>query len=156
MADKKMKEHGNVLADNRKALHDYSVLERCEAGVELVGTEVKSCRARAIALADAFARLERGQAFLENVHIAVYDHGNRFNHAPKQKRRLLLHKKEILKLSQQVRERGLTVVPLKFLLKGGLVKVELGLCKGKTHEDKRQTLRERQDDLDARRAMREH
>lgn len=145
-----------VLAENRKAYHNYTILSRYEAGVQLVGTEVKSCRARQIALADAFVNLERGQAFLENAHIAVYDHGNRFNHAPKQKRRLLLHKKEILKLSQQVREKGLTVVPLKFLRKGGLIKVEIALAKGKTYGDKREVLKARQDEMDARRAMRNH
>ena len=145
-----------VLAENRKARHDYTILETMEAGIELVGTEVKSCRDHKIALADAFVRIDQNQAFLENVHIAAYDFGNRFNHAPRQKRRLLLHKKELRKLSRQIKERGLTLIPLKFYLKGSLVKVEVALCKGKDYGDKRETMRERQDKLDAQRAMRNY
>ena len=153
-AAKKDNESNNpVLAENRKARHDYQIMEAMEAGIDLVGTEVKSCRARHIAMVDAYVSIEKGQAFLYNVNIAQYEHGNRFNHNTTQKRRLLLHKREILKLQQQVREKGLTIVPLKFYLKGGLVKVEIALCRGKTFGDKRETLRERQDDMEARRAI---
>ncbi|MCI7642821.1 MAG: SsrA-binding protein SmpB [Lentisphaeria bacterium] len=153
MASKKQKNQDNTLANNRKARHNYTILETLEAGIELTGTEVKSCRAREIAMADAYVKIERGQAWLLNTHIAVYGRGNRYNHEPAQKRRLLLHKKEILKLSQQINEKGCTVVPLSFYLKGGLIKVSIALCKGKTYEDKRDTLRERADNMEARRAM---
>ena len=143
-----------VLATNRKAFHDYNVLERFEAGIQLLGTEVKSCRARTVTLTEAYVDFVQGSAFLVNAHIAGYDHGNRFNHDTRRKRRLLLHRKELLKLMIQVKEKGCTIVPLRMYLKHGLIKVAIALCKGKTHEDKRETLRSRQDDMDARRAMR--
>ncbi len=143
-----------VLASNRKALHDYHVLSRYEAGIKLTGTEVKSCRDRAITMADAYVSILKGEAWLHNVHIAVYGQGNRFNHQPKQQRKLLLHKSEIRKLAQTLGEKGGTVVPLSFYLKEGLIKVEIAYCQGKTHGDKRETLRKRQDEMDARRAMR--
>ena len=143
-----------LLANNRKALHDYTVLEQIEAGIQLVGTEVKSCRARSIALNEAYVDIAQGSAFLVNLHIAGYDHGNRFNHDERRRRRLLLHKNEILKLALKVRDKGYTIIPLRFYLKHGLVKVALGLCRGKSFGDKRETLRERQDTLDAKRAMR--
>jgi SsrA-binding protein len=151
---KNKSDNSNVLATNKKAFHDYTVLEKYEAGVELVGTEVKSCRAHSITMADAYVKIINGQAFLLNVHIASYDHGNRFNHNTKRQRRLLFHKREILKLHQKIQEKGLTLVPLKFYLKGSLVKVEIGICKGKTYSDKRDTLRQRQDKMDAMKAMR--
>ena len=143
-----------LLATNRKALHDYTVLEQIEAGIQLVGTEVKSCRARSVALSEAYVDITQGSAFLVNLHIAGYDHGNRFNHDERRRRRLLLHKNEILKLALKVRDKGYTIIPLRFYLKHGLVKVALGLCRGKSFGDKRETLRERQDTLDAKRAMR--
>ncbi|MBE6381131.1 MAG: SsrA-binding protein SmpB [Lentisphaerae bacterium] len=142
------------LTNNRKALHDYIVLEQYEAGIQLSGTEVKSCRARTATLSEAYVDFIQGSAFLVNAHIAGYDHGNRFNHDTRRKRRLLLHRKELLKLSIQVKEKGCTIIPLRMYLKHGLIKVAVALCKGKSHEDKRETLRERQDDMDARRAMR--
>ena len=120
-----------VLATNRKAFHDYNVLERFEAGIQLVGTEVKSCRARAIQLQEGFVKIENNQALLYNVHIAGYDFGNRFNHNTKQTRRLLLHKKEILKLFMKVGKEGYTLVPLSMYFSGKNVKVEVGVCKGK-------------------------
>ncbi|MBO5722902.1 MAG: SsrA-binding protein SmpB [Lentisphaeria bacterium] len=143
-----------VLSNNRKALHDYIVLEQLEAGIQLTGTEVKSCRAHTATLSEAYIDIVQGSAFLVNAHIAGYDHGNRFNHDTRRRRRLLLHRKELLKFSIQVKEKGCTIVPLKMYLKHGLIKVAVALCKGKTHEDKRETLRSRQDDMDARRAMR--
>jgi len=152
---KKERDPGDgLLATNRKALHDYTVLEQIEAGIQLVGTEVKSCRARSIALSEAYVDIAHGSAFLVNLHIAGYDHGNRFNHDERRRRRLLLHKNEILKLALKVRDKGYTIIPLRFYLKHGLIKVALGLCKGKSFGDKRETLRERQDTLDAKRAMR--
>lgn len=150
---KKKADNSNILAKNKKAFHDFAVLERYEAGISLTGTEVKSCRARNITMLDSYVRILDGEAVLLNVHIATYEQGNQFNHDPKRKRPLLLHKREILKLFQKIREKGLTLVPLKFYLKKGLIKVELGLCKGKTKGDKRDTLRERQDTKDVRRVM---
>ncbi len=143
-----------LLTNNRKALHDYIVLEQYEAGIQLAGTEVKSCRARTVTLSEAYVDMSQGSAFLVNAHIAGYDHGNRFNHDTRRRRRLLLHKKELLKLAIQVKEKGCTIVPLRMYLKHGLIKVAIALCKGKSHEDKRETLRSRQDNLDALRAMR--
>jgi SsrA-binding protein len=150
---KKKRDNSNILATNKKAFHDFTVLQRIEAGISLLGTEVKSCRACNITMQDSYVRILEGNAELLNVHIATYEQGNQFNHDPKRNRTLLLHKREILKLFQQIREKGLTLVPLKFYLNKGLIKVELGLCKGKTKGDKRDTLRERQDTKDARRAM---
>jgi SsrA-binding protein len=143
-----------VLATNRKAFHDYNVLERFEAGIQLVGTEVKSCRARAIQLQEGFVKIENFQALLYNVHIAGYDFGNRFNHNTRQTRRLLLHKKEILKLSQWLNTKGGTLIPLKFYLQKGLVKVEIAYCQGKTHADQRETLKKRETERELQRFVR--
>ena len=150
---KKKTDNSNILATNKKAFHDFAVLERYEAGISLTGTEVKSCRARNITMQDSYVRIINDQADLLNVHIATYEQGNQFNHDPKRKRPLLLHKREILKLNQKIREKGLTIIPLKFYLNKGLIKVELGICKGKSKGDKRDTLRERQDLKDSRRAI---
>ena len=147
------KSHPARLVKNKKAFHEYQILETIEAGLELCGTEVKSCRDKNISLADSYVKFENGEAWLLNAHIAPYSHGNQFNHDSKRRRRLLLHKREIRKLTQMVKEKGLTVVPLSFHLARGRVKAELGVAKGKTHADKRETLKKRQDDLDARRAM---
>lgn len=143
-----------VLATNRKAFHDYNVLDRFEAGIQLVGTEVKSCRARAIQLQEGFVKIEKNQALLYNVHIAGYDFGNRFNHNTRQTRRLLLHKREILKLSQWLNTKGGTIVPLKFYLNKGLVKVEIAYCQGKTHADQRETLKKRETERELQRFVR--
>ena len=142
-----------VLATNKKAYHDYTIIERFEAGVQLVGTEVKSCRAKAITMNDSFVTIRNGQAWMENLHIAPYGFANHFNHEAKQKRRLLLHKNEILKLAQWMGTKGGTLIPLQVYLKQGLIKIEFAYCQGKTHADKRETLRQRQDDLEMRRAV---
>lgn len=142
-----------VLAGNRKAFHDYEILETMEAGLELHGTEVKSCRMRSVQLQDSFARIEKGQLFVYGMHISPYSHGNRFNHEAVRPRRLLMHKKEILKLSVRIREKSFSLIPLKMYLKRGHVKLELGLARGKTMSDKRETLRRKQDDLDMRRSL---
>ena len=142
-----------VLATNKKAFHDYNIIERFEAGIQLVGTEVKSCRERAIQLNEGYVKISGNQMWLVNVHIAQYGFGNRFNHVATQKRRLLLHHNEILKLAQWLGQKGGTIVPLKFYLKKGLVKVEIAYCQGKTHGDQRETLRRRQSDLEMRRAV---
>ncbi len=143
---KKEKNSDPLIATNRKAFHDFSVIDRYEAGIKLTGTEVKSCRARTVNMADSYVDLlgKGSEAELLNMHISPYENGGYFNHPPVRRRKLLLHKKEILKLFQQTREKGLTVVPLKMYFTGGLVKVELGLCRGKNQQDKRETLRDKQ------------
>ncbi len=153
MAKKEKFSEDEPLARNRKAWHDYEIIDSIEAGVELVGTEVKSCRAHAVSLGESFAKIDRGQVFVYGMHIAPYTEGNRFNHMPLRTRRLLLHKKEILKISQKVKERGIALVPLKLYLKNRRVKMELGLAKGKTFGDKRETLRKKQDEMDTRRSV---
>ncbi len=153
MAKKEKFSGDEPLARNRKAWHDYEIIDSMEAGLELVGTEVKSCRAHAVSLGESFAKIDRGQVFVFGMHIAPYTEGNRFNHMPLRTRRLLLHKKEILKIAQKVKERGIALVPLKLYLKNGRVKMELGLAKGKTFGDKRETLRKKQDEMDTRRSV---
>ena len=152
-----MKKHDNegdsTLARNRKAFHDYEIMSKVEAGIELQGTEVKSCRARNISLVDTYARIENGEVFLVGAHIAPYENGNRFNHEPRRRRRLLMHKKEILRLNQQIREKGLTVVPLSVYLSKNRVKVELAICRGKSTVDKRDSLRRKDDQMTMRRAV---
>ena len=143
----------SVIATNRKALRDYMVQERFEAGISLAGTEVKSCRERLVQLGESFARIENGEAMLYNLHIAAYGFGNRFNHEVKRPRRLLLHKKEILKLGQWLGSKGGTLIPLKMYFKQGLVKVELAYCLGKTHGDQREDIRRREADRGIRRAL---
>jgi SsrA-binding protein len=144
---------GDNLAQNKKAYHQYHILDKMEAGIALLGTEVKSCRDHAITMADSYVKIENGEAWLLNVNIAVYKYGNQFNHEPTRKRKLLLHKLEIIKLLQQINEKGNTVIPLKFYLTRGKIKVQIGIAKGKTHSDKRETLKKRQHDMDAKRAM---
>ena len=141
------------LAVNRKVRHDYFVIESYEAGIELRGTEVKSIRDGHISLAGGFARVENGQIFLRNVNIAAYEFGNQFNHDPIRTRRLLFHKKEVYRLQSQTELKGHTLIPLAVYLKRGLVKVEVGLCKGKQHQDKRETLRRKTADMEAARAV---
>jgi len=153
MGKKNKKSSGSELAKNRKAFHDYHISDRIEAGIELKGTEVKSCRERNISMADSYVRFDNGEAWLVNVHIAQYSHGNIFNHDPKRERKLLLHKREIQKLMRSVQEKGLTVVPLNFHLSKGKVKVDIGVARGKSHSDKREDLKKRQDMLDAKRAI---
>ena len=148
----KEKDTEGVIAQNRKARHDYQILETMECGIVLHGTEVKSCRMRSVAIQDAFARVERNQILVYNLNISPYSHGNQFNHTPVRPRVLLMHKREILKIAQRVREKGLALIPLKMYLSHGKIKVELGLAKGKAYEDKRETLRKRQEDLELRRS----
>jgi len=135
-----------TLASNRKAFHEYFVEERIEAGIALHGTGVKSARAGRISLADSFCVFKDGECWLRGMHISPYDHGNIFNKDPLRLRRLLLHKPEIRKWSAYVERSGYTVVPLSVYLKDGLVKVELGLCKGKKIYDKRDSISKRDSD----------
>ncbi len=132
-----------LIVQNRRARRDYHILDRFEAGIELRGTEVKSLRAGHMTLKDSYADVENGELFLINAHISPYEQGNIYNHDPERPRRLLMHKREILRLGQQIAEKGLTLVPLRVYFKRGRVKVELGLCRGKHIIDKRAALRER-------------
>src|SRR3989440_6111475 len=132
-----------VIASNRKARHDYTILDTYEAGVALVGTEVKSLREGRASLVDAFATVDDGEVWLRNVHIPEYVQGTWTNHAPRRTRKLLLHKKEILRLIGKTKEGGLSLVPLSMYFKDGKVKVELALAKGKKSYDKRQDLAKR-------------
>ena len=141
------------VATNRKARRDYHVLQTFEAGIELRGTEVKSVRAGHVSLNESYARVEEGEAFLFNVHIMPYEHGNIHNHDPRRPRRLLLHRSEIHKLFGQTTLKGHALVPLRMYLKRGRVKVELGLCKGKHEIDKREKIKRRTADREAERAM---
>ena len=128
------------ITDNRKARHDYFIIETIEAGIELVGTEVKSLRAGNVNLKDAWCSIENGEMFIKGMHISPYDHGNIFNCDPIRERKLLLRKKEILKLFSQVKQEGLTLVPLSLYFKGSKVKVAIGLCRGKKLYDKREDM----------------
>ena len=128
---------------NRKAGRDYQILEKLEAGISLSGTEVKSLRSGDCNFNDAFARIERGEAWLYHFHISPYEKGNRENHEPRRPRKLLLHRREILKLDQQIAQQGRSLVPLKGYFKNGRFKILLGLGKGKSHGDKRQDLKQR-------------
>ena len=149
------KEQGRkVVATNRKARHDYSIEDTFEAGLVLMGTEVKSLRAGRASLVDGYAFIESGEAWLDAVHIPEYTEGTWTNHSPRRKRKLLMHKQEILKLTSKVKEGGFTLIPLSIYFSDGRAKVELALAKGKKEYDKRQALREKQDTREAARAMR--
>ena len=132
-----------TIAQNRKAYHDYFVLESFEAGIELCGTEVKSIRGGGVNLKDAWCSVDNGEMIIKQMHISPYEHGNIFNRQPMRPRRLLLHKREILRLMGEVKQQGLTLIPLSLYFKGSLVKVQLGLCKGKQLHDKRATAAKR-------------
>ena len=144
----------HTLGTNRRALYRYQAIERLEVGVVLTGTEVKSMRAGRFAFADAHGRVENQELWLHGLHISHYEHGNRHNHEPDQPRRLLAHKKEILALQRRITERGLTLIPLRFYINRGFVKVELALCRGKRDVDKRQDIRRRDDEREVQRALR--
>lgn len=137
------------IATNRKALHDYFVLDKVEAGLELQGTEVKSLREGRANLSDAYVTFRNGEAFLFNAHISPYTHGNRENHEPLRSRKLLLHRREIDKLEAQVRDKGLTVVPLRLYFRGSKAKVEVAVVRGKKIYDKRDTEKKKEADREA-------
>jgi SsrA-binding protein len=141
-----------VISDNRKAYHDYFVEEKLEAGIILTGTEIKSIRNGRVNLKDSYARIDNGEVWLYQMHISPYEQGNRFNHDPLRKRKLLLNHSEIIKLIGKVQQQGLTLVPTKIYLKRGLAKIELGVCRGKKNYDKRQDIAER----DAKREIERH
>jgi SsrA-binding protein len=159
MAAKPAKDEANddtqLIADNRKAFHDYHVLETFECGVVLLGTEVKGIREGRANLRDSYARVEGGEVWLFNVHINPYSHRGYVDHDPKRKRRLLLHKYEIRKLIGKTVEKGLTLVPTRLYFKNGKVKVAIALARGKQAHDKRETLRRREIDRETRAAVKE-
>jgi len=132
-----------IISVNRQAYHDYFVERTIEAGISLVGTEIKSIRDGKVNLRGSYAIARNGELWLENAHIAAYEHGNRYNHEPLRNRKLLLHRREIEQLQAKVATKGLTLIPLKLYLKGGKAKIELGLCRGKKLYDKREAIAER-------------
>lgn len=142
-----------IIADNRKAYHDYHVLDTWEAGVALLGTEVKAIREGRVNLRDSFARVDGGEVWLMNVHISPYSHTGYAHHEERRQRKLLLHRHEIQKLAGRVAEKGLTLVPLQLYFKSGRVKVALALVKGKQAHDKRETIRRREIDRETRAAI---
>src|SRR3974390_641660 len=145
-----------VLATNKKAFHEYFILARFEAGIVLLGTEVKSIREGRINLKDAYAMVKKEEAFLLNCHISPYSHGNRDNHDPLRTRKLLLHHQEIRKLIGKIQEKGLTLIPLRVYLRRGKIKLELGLARGKKLFDKRETERRHEAERESRAAMKRH
>ncbi|GAA0923728.1 SsrA-binding protein SmpB [Streptomyces thermoalcalitolerans] len=148
------KEKGRkLIAQNKKARHDYHILDTYEAGLVLMGTEVKSLRQGRATLTDGFVQMDGGEAWLYNVHVPEYSQGTWTNHSARRKRKLLLHRSEINKLEAKSQETGHTIVPLSLYFKDGLAKVEIALAKGKKEYDKRQALREKQDRREAQRAM---
>ena len=144
-----------VVATNREAYHNFHILETHECGIALTGTEVKSIREGRCNLKDGYAQIRGSEAWLLNVHISPYSHGNRDNHEPTRSRKLLLHRAEIDKLAGKVQEKGLTLVPTKMYLKNGRVKLEIGIAKGKKLYDKRETERKREADREARAMIKE-
>ncbi|MBM7644957.1 SsrA-binding protein [Scopulibacillus daqui] len=149
------KSEGRVLAQNRRASHDYFIEETFEAGIVLQGTEIKSVRKGSVNFKDAFARVENGEVFLHNMHISPYEQGNRYNHDPLRTRKLLLHKKEISKLMGKSKETGYSIIPLKMYIKNGYAKVLIGLAKGKKNYDKRETLKKKTAQREIEKAFRE-
>jgi SsrA-binding protein len=147
-------EDQKVIATHRRARFDYEILERLEAGLVLLGPEVKSLRAGKASLADAYALIRRGEAFLENLHISPYPQAGRENPDPKRERKLLMHRKEIARLEGRVAERGFTLVPLSLYFREGRVKVELALARGKRQHDKREAIKQRESDRELARVTR--
>jgi SsrA-binding protein len=132
-----------VEVKNRKAYFDYFILKEIECGIVLTGTEIKSIRKGSVNLRDTYARIKNNEVFVVNMFVGKYDEGNQFNHDERRQRKLLLHKKEIIKLSQEIKEQGLTLVPLKLYFKDNHAKLLIGLCKGKKLYDKRETIKKR-------------
>ncbi len=147
------KTDGKIIADNRKARHDYFVIETYEAGIELFGTEVKSLRAGGVNLKDSYCEVDKGELFALGVHISPYEQGNIFNREPLRPKKLLMHKREIMKLAGLVSRDGYTLVPLSLYFKGSNVKMALGLCKGKKLYDKRDDAAKRDADRTIEKAM---
>jgi len=153
MGKKKKTQDRSVLATNRRARHDYHILETYECGVVLVGTEIKSLREGKVSIADAFATVDEGEVWLRNLHIPEYSMGSWTNHSPKRTRKLLLHRREIDSIMGKVRDGNRTLVPLKLYLKDGRVKLELGLAQGKQDYDKRQDIKRRTEEREITREL---
>lgn len=149
------KNAGKIIAQNKKAWHDYFVDEKYEAGIALFGTEVKSIRAGAVNLKDSYCSIKNGELFVVGMHISPYEKGNIFNKDPLRERKLLLHKREILRLYGLVKQDGYSVIPLSVYLKGSLVKMEIGLCKGKKNYDKRADIAKRDAQRNIAKALKE-
>jgi SsrA-binding protein len=154
-SDKARTDAQKLLSDNRQAGHNFFLMDRYEAGMVLTGTEVKAARAGKVQLREAYAQVEDNEAWLLNAHISEYSHGNQFNHSPVRKRKLLLHRREIDKLLEATREKGLSIVPTRLYLKDGKIKCEIALAKGKKFHDKRESERAKTDEAEARAAVRE-
>ena len=150
-----MAENIKNIAENRQARHEYFILESIEAGIELFGTEVKSIRAGGVSLKEAWISIENGEAWVKQMHIAPYEKGNIFNRNPLRERKLLMHKREIMRLFGQVKQGGLTLIPISMYFKGSRVKVQVGLCKGKKLYDKRDDAAKRDADRMIRRTIKE-
>ena len=148
-----MGEGEKTIAANRKAGYNYELLDRLEAGLALTGTEVKALREGRCNLTDGFVDVQKGEAWLVDVSIEPYSHGNRMNHDPRRRRKLLLHKREIRRLDSKIAERGLTCVPIRLYFKEGRAKVEIALARGKQKADKRETIRKREEDREMHRAL---
>ncbi len=153
MAEKK--QTGKIIAQNKKAWHDYFVDEKYEAGIALFGTEVKSIRAGAVNLKDSYCSVKDGELFMLGVHISPYEKGNIFNREPRRERKLLMHKREIMKINGALTQKGYTLVPLSLYFSGKNVKVELGLCRGKKLYDKRDTIAKKEVNREIDRKMKE-
>lgn len=149
------KENLKTIARNKKAFHDYSVLENFEAGIELFGTEIKSLRQGKVNLKDSWCSIVKGEIFANNIHISNYEQGNIFNQDPLRVRKLLMHKKEIMKLFGEVKQSGFSLIPISMYFKGSKVKVQIGLCKGKKLYDKRADMQARDAKRDIQRAIKE-
>ncbi|RUA17099.1 MAG: SsrA-binding protein [Clostridia bacterium] len=145
-----------IIATNRKARHEYEIIETAEAGIALTGTEIKSIRERQVSLKEGFATIKGGEVWLMDVHIAPYKHGHRDNHDPRRPRKLLLHRNEINRLEGKLTEKGWTLIPLKMYLKNNRAKVEIGLARGKKKYDKRKAIAERDAQRDIERAMKHY
>ncbi len=145
-----------TISENRKVRHEYFILESFEAGIELVGTEVKSIRNGSVNLKDSWCSVDGGELFVKGMHISPYEHGNIFNKDPMRVRRLLLHKKQIMQLLGRVKQEGLTLIPVSVYFKGSTVKLQVGLCKGKKIHDKRDDMAVRTAKRDIERAVKEH
>jgi SsrA-binding protein len=145
-----------IIANNKKAYHEYFVDEVFEAGLALQGTEVKSIRMGQVSIKESYCRIRNGEVFVDNMNISPYEQGNRENHEPLRSRKLLLNRYEIDKLIKKVDEKGLTLVPTKIYFKDSRAKLEIGVCRGKKLYDKRETLKRKQADREASRAMRDH
>ena len=150
------KEKSNTIIQNRKARYEYEIMEKFEVGIALVGTEVKSIKAGQVKITEAFCEISDDmQLWLKQMEVAVYDFGNRFNHEPTRNRKLLMKKKDIVRLYSHLKEKGLTLIPLSLYNKKGIIKVKIAVCKGKKLHDKRQSMKERDAKMEIKRALKD-